>query len=71
MVHPCYVTEVTETDWLAQLEEMAGHPRCVALGEMGLDYYHNPPGGWSVEDYRTRQQEFAMASREISAARVV
>ncbi len=66
-VHPCYVTEVTETDWLTQLEEMAGHPRCVALGEMGLDYYHNPPEGWNVEDYRTRQREFFQAQLELAA----
>lgn len=66
-VHPCYVTEVTEPDWLAQLETMAAHPRCVALGEMGLDYYHNPPEGWSVADYRLRQQSFFDAQLELAA----
>ena len=60
-VHPCYVTEVTEPDWREQLREMARHPRCVALGEMGLDYYHPPPDGWTLEDYQARQQEFFLA----------
>ena len=66
-VHPCYVTEVQEADWLAQLREMARHPRCMALGEMGLDYYHNPPEGWSVEDYRARQAEFFSAQLALAA----
>lgn len=60
-VHPCYVTEVTASDWLEQLRELAGHPRCVALGEMGLDYYHPAPDGWTETEYRARQQEFFRA----------
>jgi len=66
-VHPCYVTEVTSPDWLEQLRELSGHPRCVALGEMGLDFYHNPPDGWSVADYRTRQAEFFSAQLALAA----
>jgi TatD DNase family protein len=66
-VHPCYVTEVTEPDWREQLREIAQHPRCVALGEMGLDYYHNPPEGWTLADYRARQQEFFRAQLELAA----
>ncbi len=66
-VHPCYVTEVNEPDWREQLREMAGHPRCVALGEMGLDYYHNPPDGWTDADYRARQAEFFSGQLALAA----
>lgn len=66
-VHPCYVTEVTEPDWCGQLREMSHHPRCVALGEMGLDYYHNPPDGWTAEAYQARQEEFFSAQLALAA----
>jgi TatD DNase family protein len=66
-VHPCYVTEVTAPDWLHQLRELSLHPRCVALGEMGLDYYHNPPDGWTLADYQARQQEFFSAQLSLAA----
>jgi len=66
-VHPCYVTEVTEPDWLDQLRALSQHPRCVGLGEMGLDYYHNPPDGWTLPDYQSRQQEFFRVQLELAA----
>jgi TatD DNase family protein len=65
-VHPCYVTEVTEPDWLDRIRELARHPKCAGLGEMGLDYYHNPPEGWSLADYQARQQEFFRAQLELA-----
>jgi TatD DNase family protein len=36
--HPVDAVDMTDED-LVWLEELAGHPRVVALGEMGLDYY--------------------------------
>ena len=66
-VHPCYATDVQAPDWLDQLREMSRHPRCVALGEMGLDYYHNPPDGWSLADYQARQHEFFRAQLALAA----
>ena len=38
-VHPNDAAAFDETD-LAQLRELAGHPNVVAIGEIGLDYYH-------------------------------
>ncbi|MBA4537457.1 TatD family hydrolase [Bacillus aquiflavi] len=36
--HPVDAIDMTEAD-LAWLEELSAHPKVVALGEMGLDYY--------------------------------
>ena len=38
-IHPCDVHE-TKDDYMPLLEKHAAHPRCVAIGETGLDYYH-------------------------------
>ncbi len=39
-VHP-HETEGLPADWLEQLAEWARHPRVVAIGEIGLDYYRD------------------------------
>lgn len=41
-VHPQSAKEVP-ADYLTQLESLASHPRCVAIGEIGLDYYYKEP----------------------------
>jgi TatD DNase family protein len=67
-VHPCYVMDVTEPDWLEQIAAMAEHPRVVAIGEIGLDYYHEPQGTtWEI--YKARQASFFKAQMELAVAR--
>jgi TatD DNase family protein len=66
-VHPTYVTEEPAADWLDQLREMAEHPKCVGIGETGLDFYHPAPEGWEWEDYVARQQQFFTAQLELAA----
>lgn len=39
-VHP-HVAGETAPDYLEQMEKMTAHPKVVALGEMGLDYFRN------------------------------
>jgi len=39
-IHP-HDAAAVPSDYLQQLEEMARHPRVVALGEMGLDFYRD------------------------------
>lgn len=56
-IHPCDVHQ-TPDDYLMALEKHALHPRCVAIGETGLDYFHPAPQGWSDDDYRQRQRDF-------------
>ncbi|MFA4875134.1 MAG: TatD family hydrolase [bacterium] len=39
-IHP-HDADAVEEGWMARLEEMAAHPRVVAVGEIGLDYHYN------------------------------
>ena len=67
-VHPTYVTEEHATDWREQLSAMAAHPRCVGIGEIGLDFYHPAPDGWAGEAYINRQKSFFAAQLELAAS---
>lgn len=67
-IHPTDVTDVDDPAWRDRLAELAAHPRCVAIGETGLDYYHPAPDGWQTDDYRARQREFFAAHLELAAA---
>jgi TatD DNase family protein len=57
-IHPNYTHEA-EKDHLAQLRELQIDPSVVALGEMGLDYFHN------FAD-RNRQREFFEAQLQMA-----
>ncbi len=57
-IHPTSVTEIEAADWLDQIEAWARHPKVVAIGEIGLDYFHKPPEGWTFEAYQARQMDF-------------
>lgn len=56
-VHPCYVHEIPPGDWLEALRQAARQPEIVAIGEIGLDYYHPPADGSEVAVWRGRQRE--------------
>jgi TatD DNase family protein len=72
-LHPTYVVDDVEPaaandmSIIDALRELARHPRCVALGEMGLDYYHPAPEGWSDALYRQRQRAIFDAQLALAA----
>lgn len=53
-VHPHEAKEIQE-DWYSQLRTLAGHPKVVAFGEIGLDFHydHSPR---DVQSHRFREQ---------------
>jgi TatD DNase family protein len=57
--HPNYATGFDDAD-LAELAALAAHPKCVAIGETGLDYYR---------DYAPRADQERAFDAQISLAR--
>jgi TatD DNase family protein len=57
--HPNSATGFDDAD-LAELETLARHERCVAIGETGLDYYR---------DYAPREDQFRAFEAQIELAR--
>lgn len=54
-IHPCDAQTVSGEAWIAKLREFASHPKVVAIGEIGLDYYHAPPEGFDIQSWKARQ----------------
>jgi TatD DNase family protein len=66
-IHPCDVHTVAGDEWLDELRALAAHPKVVALGETGLDYYHPPAEGFTDETWRAWQKQVLRWHLELGA----
>ena len=57
-VHPTEVAGLTDTDY-AELEQLAQHPKVVAIGETGLDYYWDRTTPADQQDHYRRHIDLA------------
>ncbi len=65
-IHSCDV-HLTPDDYLTTLHAAVQHPKCVAIGETGLDYFHPAPEGWTDEAYHSRQRGFLRQHFQLAA----
>jgi TatD DNase family protein len=71
-IHPTDV-ETAPADYLEQIRRLAGEPRVVAIGEIGLDYYRLPERDPQVNreeqvaGYKARQARFFRAQLDLAA----
>lgn len=58
-VHPHEVQSMTETD-LVKIKQASEHPKCMAIGEIGLDYYYEHSDRESQKKWLSKQLELAL-----------
>jgi len=66
-IHPCDVHHAPD-DATAQLETFVRDSRVCAIGETGLDYYHDAPAGWDEAAFHDRQRSFLRQHFQLAAA---
>lgn len=69
----CHPTDAAEApdDIRPALRELVQHPKVVALGETGLDYYRLPskqPGGTAADDQRYKDKQAALFRQHLEVA---
>lgn len=65
-VHPTSVHEVFQEGWIDDLRGLTRLPKVVAIGEIGLDYYHPPQDGSPEAVWRARQDRFFRAQLDLA-----
>ncbi|MBK8093951.1 MAG: TatD family hydrolase [Verrucomicrobiaceae bacterium] len=66
-IHPCDVDSLQGESWIDELRQLAQHPKVCAIGEIGLDYFHPPPTGWSQDQWRSHQATCLRAQLTLAA----
>ena len=62
-IHPQYAPSYSATD-IDRMKYVIGHPKCVAVGEIGLDYYWKPFDKDQQERLFVQQMEIAAGARK-------
>ncbi|MDE6658282.1 MAG: TatD family hydrolase, partial [Oscillospiraceae bacterium] len=57
-IHPEQIQDLPE-NWLEQIEMLASYPKCMAIGEIGLDYYHQQENKNLQKEIFIKQLELA------------
>jgi len=65
-IHPCDADSVSGEGWIDELRQLALHPKVVAIGEAGLDYYHKPPDGFTLDAWKAQQAVVLRAQMELA-----
>ncbi len=66
-VHPCDADTVMNESFISVIRELAAHPKVVGIGEIGLDYFHQPPDGFTLEAWKSQQAFVLRAQLELAA----
>ncbi|HEY2572491.1 MAG TPA: TatD family hydrolase [Verrucomicrobiaceae bacterium] len=66
-VHPCDADTVHDHSFVDELRKLAAHPKVVALGEIGLDYFHAPPDGFDAASWKAKQAQILGAQLKLAA----
>ncbi len=62
-VHPSNTAELTE-DNFRRIEKLTEHPKCVAVGEIGLDYHYEEPSRKLQKKWFAAQIQLAIEKRK-------
>lgn len=66
-IHPCDADTVKGDAFVEELRELARHPKVVGIGEIGLDYYHQPPEGFTLDSWKEQQAFVLERQLELAA----
>lgn len=66
-IHPCDADTVPDASFIDELRRFAAHPKVVGIGEIGLDFYHKPPEGYTLDQWKGHQAFVLERQLELAA----